>query len=293
MIAFRRILCPIDFSAPSRHALDHAVEIARWYGGTITALHVMHPVPYADPLMAGALVITPQDLERAAQELTRFVGEEVGQTPIDTVVAQGSAAAVILEQARALPADLVVLGTHGRRGFEHFMLGSVTERVLRKAPCPVLTVPPRVADAVAVGPVLFQQILCGVDFSPASDKALAYAASLARESRAHLTLVHVVEPRPVYEPVAAGAVGTTTFEEAFVAAATERLHELAPRSPHVTEAVVVGKPYRALLERASQDRSDLIVIGAHGGLADRIGFFGSTTNHLVREAACPVLSLRA
>jgi nucleotide-binding universal stress UspA family protein len=64
MIAFRHILCPVDFSEFSRHAVDHAVAIAHWYGGTVTALHVMHPIPYTDPLMASAIVFTPEDIER-------------------------------------------------------------------------------------------------------------------------------------------------------------------------------------------------------------------------------------
>jgi nucleotide-binding universal stress UspA family protein len=292
MIAFRRILCPIDFSESSRHALDHAVEVARWYGGTITALHALQPIPYTDPLMAGALVFTPEDLERAGRDLAGFVKDEVGRTPVEPAVVQGAAAPVILEQARTLPADLVVLGTHGRSGFERFMLGSVTERVLRKAPCPVLTVPPRAADAVAVGPVVFNQILCGVDFSPASQKALAYAASLASESGAHLTVMHVVEPRPLYEPVAVGGGSYADVEAAATEAATARLRDVAPRVPRVTPVVATGKPYRVLLDRARADRSDLIVIGVHSGVADRVGFFGSTTNHIVRESACPVLSLR-
>lgn len=291
MIAFRRILCPIDFSESSRHALDHAVAIARWYGGTITALHALHPIPYTDPLMAGAIVFTPEDLDRAARDLAEFVGQEIGTTPVETAIVQGAAASVILDQARSLPADLIVLGTHGRSGFERFMLGSVTERVLRKAPCPVVTVPPRMADAVAVGPVVFSQILCGVDFSPASLKALAYAGSLAAESGAHLTVVHVVEPRPVYEPVTMGG-GLLNVEAAATEAATARLQEIAPRDPRVTQVVTTGKPYRALLDRARDDRSDLVVIGVHGSLTERIGFFGSTTNHIVRESTCPVLSLR-
>lgn len=293
MIAFRRILCPVDFSDGSRHALDHAVAIARWYGGTVAAVHVVHPIPYADPLMAGAIIFMPEDLDRTRQELAEFVTDETGTTPIDTAVVQGDATQTILKWAEDPPADLIVMGTHGRRGFERLILGSVTERVLRKASCPVLTVPPRAADAVPVGPVVFARILCPVDFTPASMKALAYAASLASETNSSLTVMHAVEPVPIYEPVVAGGVGVVNYEEIATRAMRARLHEAAPRGRFVHEVVVTGRPYRAILQQAQDDHSDLIVIGAHGSLADRIGFFGSTTNHIVREAACPVLSLRA
>jgi nucleotide-binding universal stress UspA family protein len=273
MISFGRILCPIDFSDGSRRALDHAVALARWYGGSIAALHVLQPVPYTDPLMAGGIVFTPEDVDRTAADLARFVAEEIGGVTIGASVRQGAPAAVIVEQARTLPADLIVLGTHGRSGFERFMLGSVTERVLRTAPCPVLTVPRGAADAVAVGPVVFRTIVCGVDFSPASTKALAYATSLAAESGARLTAVHVAE-------------------ELSPEAARLRLQKAVAGEQGVTVAIAAGKPYRAILDRAQADGADLIVIGVHGALTDRTGFFGSTSNHIVREAACPVLSLR-
>ena len=107
-----------------------------------------------------------------------------------------------------MAADLVVMGTHGRSGFERLVLGSVTERVLRKSACPVLTVPKGIPD-VATPPVLFNRIVCAVDFSDCSMHALNYAMSLAQEADAHLTVVHVIElppdvPREVHENVLAG-----------------------------------------------------------------------------------------
>jgi nucleotide-binding universal stress UspA family protein len=292
MIAFRQILCPVDFSEFSRHAIDHAVAIAQWYGGTVTALHVMHPIPYADPLMASAIVFTPEDLERSRRDLAQFIAQETSH-PVNTVVVQGTAAPTIVHEAATMPADLIVLGTHGRSGFEHLMLGSVTERVLRKAPCPVLTVPHRMPDVVEVGPVMFHRILCAVDFSPSSMKALTYAASLAKETGAQLTVMHVVEPVPVYEPVLAGGGGSdVNADESARQAGLARIREVSPRGVLVSEVVATGKPYREILARAREEHSDLLVIGVHGGLADRL-HFGSTTNHVIREATCPVLSLRA
>lgn len=293
MIAFRHILCPVDFSDHSRHALDHAMAIAQWYGGTVTALHVVHPFPYADPVMAGALVLTPEDLDRAQAELTQFVKGEAGTTPVETAVRQGTASATVLELAKELPADLIVMGTHGRSGFDRLMLGSVTERLLRRAPCPVLTVPKQVPDAVPTGPVMFHRILCAVDFSPSSLAALGYAASLARETGAALTLMHIIELAPIFDPVMVGGIGVSAeVEVAARRANVARLRELTPAGLEAATVVATGKPYQQLLQQAEREHSDLIVLGVHGGLADRV-HFGSTTNHIVRAATCPVLSLRA
>ena len=96
----------------------------------------------------------------------------------------------ILARAAALPADLVVMGTHGRSGFERLVLGSVTEKVLRKAPCPVMAVPP---PAVTVGKLPYGRLLCPVDFSDSSEAALRFACSIAEEADARLTIVHVFD----------------------------------------------------------------------------------------------------
>ncbi len=147
MIEIKTILCPIDFSDHSRRALDHAVTIARWYESTITVLHVCPTVPPAafgleSPPPRGA-VLTPAERERLTTAMARFIeASNAPEIPIEIVIGQSSAtASEILKEASAMRADLLVIGTHGRSGFDRLVLGSVTEKVLRKANCPVLTVP--------------------------------------------------------------------------------------------------------------------------------------------------------
>ena len=111
---------------------------------------------------------------------------------IEAVVREGNTAGEILEQADSMKADLLVIGTHGRSGFERLVLGSVAEKVLRKASCPVLIVPKRLPDAVPARPVLYKRILCPVDFSDSSLHALKYAMSMAQEADGQLTVLHVV-----------------------------------------------------------------------------------------------------
>jgi nucleotide-binding universal stress UspA family protein len=169
MARIERILCPVDFSEGSRHAVDLALAIARWYNATVTALHVSPPIalaPYIDPLVHPLpLVRRPEDLENMRLQLALFVEQESGDFSITSVVTEGNIAGEIVRSAEKTRADLVIMGTHGRSGFQRLMLGSVTESVLRHASCPVLTVPPRAPDAVPVGPRLLRRILCAVDFS--------------------------------------------------------------------------------------------------------------------------------
>ncbi len=303
MIEIARILCPVDYSEFARHAFDHAVAIGRWYGGRVVALHVVPPVTTVGPGVGAPLypplVYTADDFEQFRAVLDDFIRAEGGGAgvPLEAEVVEGSAARAIVERAATLGADLIVTATHGRSGFERLMLGSVTERVIHHAPCPVLTVPPRAPDAVPAGPLLYRRILCAVDFSASSDVALTYAASLAMGGDARLSVLHVVEVAvPAMEPVPMGGVDLLPADRAVREAARSQLRQAISDEvrnvSHVDEVVAKGKPYREILRVAEEERSDLIVMGVHGGLAGALGF-GSTTNHVVRSATCPVLTVRA
>ena len=305
MIEIRRILCPIDFSDHSRRALDHAIAIARWYESTVTVLQVFSPVPVAGfgpgPVVFEPIVLTPADRDQLLADTKTFAeSESAPGITIEAVVRGGNTAGEILEQATSMKADLLVLGTHGRSGFERLVLGSVAEKVLRKATCPVLTVPKRVPDAVPAGPVLYKRILCPVDFSDSSLNALKYAMSMAQEADGQLTVLHVVEHELENRVDMAGLAydaGTTIgdFLKQREEALRRRLRETVAGASEfcsVESLMTHGKPWREVLRIAAERQSDLIVMGVQGrGVADLL-FFGSTTQHVVREASCPVLTLR-
>jgi nucleotide-binding universal stress UspA family protein len=305
MIEIRRILCPIDFSDFSRRALDHAVAIARWYGSAITLLHVGAATPAAAYAAAtGALpptALLSDESGALLAGLKRFAETEVGPgVAVECEVVQDSIPGGILTKAAEMPADLLVLGTHGRSGFERLVLGSVTERVLRKAGCPVLTVPRSAPDAVPYPPVLFKRIVCAIDFSDCSMSALNYASSLAQAADAHLTVVHVVElPNALRDAQDDELAHPRVLQDYIALAEEERTVRLQAAIPDgvreyctVDTVLATGKPYREILRIAGDANADLLVIGVHGhGAIDRL-LFGSTTQHLVRQASCPVLTLR-
>lgn len=298
MVEIRQILLPTDFSDTSRHALAHAVAIAKWYRATITAFHVI-PLPLPQPPIFFAAAVDPvapppsDRVERESQLRTWLEPARQAGVKVDARVDEGNAALRIVAEARSSHPDLVVMGTHGLTGFDRFMLGSVTEKVLRKSPCPVLTIPP---TSAASSKVPYETLLCPVDFSDSSLAALRYAGSLARESGANLTLLHVFD-WPEHEPPALARVDAERMRQYIESDATTRLNGLVSDDLRtwcrVSTQTTHGKPYRRILDLAQHESIDLIVMGVHGrNPVDRM-LFGSTTNHVVRRAPCPVLTVRA
>jgi nucleotide-binding universal stress UspA family protein len=299
MATIARILCPIDFSDFSRRALDYAVALARWYRASLTALYVHQPpLPTFGPLASLAPVepipLSPIDLDLVRRYIAAFIPHH-GPTAvaIEPRAAEGDPAREILAEAQS--ADLIVMGTHGRSGFERFVLGSVAERVLRKAPCSVLTIPLAARDAVGSVPVVFQRIVAAVDFSEISMDALRQAASIAVETDAHLTVLHVIQV-PEHLALWVDRVDGISHVRAWVDAA--QAHLRAAVSPetreyaHVQQRVETGTAYREILRVVDEQQADLVVLGAHGhGVVEEM-FVGSTAQHVARRASCPVLIVR-
>jgi nucleotide-binding universal stress UspA family protein len=297
MVDIKRILCPVDLSEPSRHALDHALALSKWYEADVIVLHVFGaPQPWVP------LVGMPVDLpilpsvrpDDVAEDVRRFCGAvaTLAGGSVDVVLKEGDPTKEILVQAE--PADLLVLGTHGRSGFERLFLGSVTEKVIRATHVPVLTVPPPVERPKSV---LYATILCPIEFSDASTRALEYALSLAEEADARLILLHVIEGS-IEQPYL-GDMGHVSLREYYrylEEDAMERLKAAVPEeSRHwckPDERVATGKAYREILKTAAEEGAELIVMGVHGKAALNQRLFGSTTHHIIREAGCPVLTLR-
>jgi nucleotide-binding universal stress UspA family protein len=295
MIGITRVLCPVDFSDISQHALDHAAAIAHRHQAHVTLLHVFvtRPTMDAPPLLL-------EDADR--ESLKTSIREMAARVPADVIVDVRVEQAEhvhneILGQLAATRADLLVLGTHGRSGFQRLFLGSVTEKVIRKATCPTLVVPPRAPDVSPDAAIQFKRILCPIDFSESSLSALAYAVNLAAEADAHLTLLHIIEmPPELRENPMAPDFDIDRIHAAAEADARRRLQELIPDEARtystVETAVVEGRAYPRVLQRSAEEQADLIVMGVHGRSAIDMLVFGSTTHHVIRGATCPVLIVR-
>jgi nucleotide-binding universal stress UspA family protein len=291
-MTIRSVLCPLDFSDASRHAIGHAIAIAKQYQARLVGFHACEPAIAAVPAVIGVGTrideLPEEDVAHvhgrieAALETARLAGLEV-----TTDVRRGSAASAIAESAALNDADLIVIGTRGASGLEHLLLGSVTEEVLRRAPCPVLTIPRRAADAPELP---FRRILCPTDFSASSALALDLALALAAEERAGVTLLHVIDDPDENELFVPRPYDVHHHAEAREARVHASLMQLVP--PRLRDRVVVrivhGDPADEILRAAGV--ADLVVMGVHGRKPLEAVVFGSTTDHVVRRALCPVLT---
>ena len=251
----------------------------------------------------GELPTLPVPDEEAYQRLTervRALFQAGRHLPVDVQIETGLPATVILDSAAARRVDLVAMGTHGAGGFARFVLGSVAERVLRKASCPVLTVPPRAHTSAHLP---FKRLLCAVDFSASSLLGLEFALSLSRESDARLTLLHVITwpwqepPGPALDALPPEmAVNLAGYRRHCEEDASARLHALIPADARTwcTPSIQVrhGGPHAETLRLAVEESADLIVIGVSGRNAVDLHLLGSTANQVVRSAVCPVLTVR-
>jgi nucleotide-binding universal stress UspA family protein len=304
MIDIRRILAPFDFSDISQHAFRYAVALAERYQARITALHVfvhrpaVHPIP---PLYPSAVL--PADVVTIREELAREMRVLLGVVPgarvgIDVSVRDATDVhREILAQADERKADLIVIGSHGRSGFDRLVLGSVSEKVIRKATAPVLVVPLSAHDAPHSGALAFHRILCAIDFSAGARDTLTYAMSLAEETDAQLTLLHVIDALQGFDDLpTARTVNVREIRAAAESDCLQRLDALVPDSVrsscHVDSIVTEGKPSSEILRAAAERNCDLIVMGVQGRGAIDLMLFGSTTHAVIRLATSPVLTVR-
>jgi nucleotide-binding universal stress UspA family protein len=315
-----KILCPIDLSEFSQPVLAHAVALARWYGGEVTPLHVFATwIPPASlATYPGWMMEIPEARDSITRELEALVAGASSSGPTGALrTREGDAAAEIVREAKEVRADLIVMGTHGRSGFDRFALGSVAEKVLRKAPCPVLTLPPGAPRSA--GNVMFARILCPVDFSAPSHQALDMARSLAQKSHGQVTVLHVVDAPDTQDLLAPEYI--VELRRRQTESAERALHQFVadtasnsaargldstptgapdaaptatpqPEVPVVVSALVsTGTPHREILRVAGEHQADLIVLGVRGRGPIDITLFGSTTNQVVRRATCAVMTV--
>ena len=261
----------------------------------------MYHLPVPPVALAGSEVGPFQPVVEPRQildDVRRFCEPVVGTgVSLEIVLAEGVPAKQIVRHAEEMPADLLAMGTHGHGGFERLFLGSVTEKVIRSVRCPVLTVPPP-AGPPAPGRALFKTILCPLDFSDSSLQAAEYALSLAKEADARLILLHVIDSFFEEPPDSADAhFDSDAYRKFLEERAMARLRAVVPEDARTwckpEERIVYGKAHREILRVAAEVGAEAILMGVHGrGVIDRM-LFGSTTHNVIRQAPCPVLTLRA
>ena len=293
---YEQILVPVDFSEHASSALGHAALMARATGGRLELVHVVeqvvlsHPSFWtAEPALADEL--HTQALGTARSLLERFIQEHsstLGASASGRVLS-GSVPGALVDYASESGAGLIVVSTHGRTGFARWLMGSVSERLLRVAPCSVLVVRGgRAGQAPEV-----KRVLCAVDLSEHSRRALEVAAQLARALGASLETLHAWA---VPFHVDAGASRDGLLErmrdnalaelDAFIRRAA------LPEGVALSTSVVSGPPTAAITEHVASSHPDLLVLGTHGYGGVKRLVLGSVAEALARYSSCATLVVR-
>ncbi len=287
-----RILVPTDFSDSALLALEHGIFLAKKFEGELVLLHV-----------AELPTITIHDFPSDLFDLAREAGmdrmgelldeQEVVLPPVKRVVLSGTpaepAADVIVDYAKSNDIDFIVTGTHGRRGVRRLFLGSVTEEVVRRSPCPVLTMR---THKEAWSLPRADRILVPVDFSAATRQVIGAASRIAEHYDAAITLAHVVN-LDYYPYYGFGSDAFPEIRKSMIEASEAKLTELAAELQAaglvVSWKTIKGHPAVALRQLAEETDTDLIVIGSHGRSGFDRAMVGSVSEKVLRSAHCPVM----
>lgn len=297
-IRLQRILAPTDFSESAQTGVRLANWLAERFAASIVLTHVVESPARVSRIAPFTLARENRAaLKLAETQLNRLVtGGPRPRPESSACVRQGKAFQEIATLAGKCGADLIVIATRGQTGLKRVWLGSTAERVVRHAPCPVLTVPAKKPGARGKGLALvrLKRIVVATDLSEFSVSALPYAAAFARQFDAEIILVHVVEPR--FPPPEVGALPPQVVEQdesALAEGYLQRLRqEVLDGDLQVRPLVRNGVPFQEITRLASSLDADLIILPTHGHTGLKHVLLGSTAERVVRHADCPVLVVR-
>jgi len=294
-----RILLATDCSSQAGGAEVYACAMAKLWGAALTVVNVLEFAPGLNPEYPVNRVYLAELMKQATRELAELEARTVSRgISVCTRTATGIPSQEVVAVAESEDADLIVVGTLGKSGVTHVLLGSTAERVIRASPCPVLAVRAESSGVEQTSsrphPVAFDRILVPVDFSDCSLDALEYAAVVAKQAKASVTLLHVLEP------VSYGLDFTLTIpgsRERKKEAVSERLsgavtalETLKVKAEYVVRG---GLPNESILEAARTMSVDMIVMGTHGRRGLSHVLYGSVAESVLRNSRCPVLTVRS
>jgi nucleotide-binding universal stress UspA family protein len=278
---YERILVPTDMSDFANQAIRYAALLHERLGSRITLLYADETYFPADVLeipLGYYLEQAPETKAKLQEKLQEYATAQLPGAQVETMVVQDAPARAIVNTAREMKADLVVMGTHGRRGWRRALLGSVTETVLHEIDRPVLTVTPGILNAGA--PAAIQHVLCPVNFTYIARESLQHASLMAEAFGAELIVVYVAEGiQPPQLPEVESA-----FSLWVDPAVRGRAH-------YRLSVVGDGNPAERVLDAAQDAEADLIVLGAQHKFFSDATVIGTTTQRITRFARCPVMTV--
>jgi nucleotide-binding universal stress UspA family protein len=292
------ILLATDCSTRAEGAEAYACKLADSWGATLTVVSVLEFAPGLDPEYPVCRLYLDELMKHATRDLAQLQARIADRgITVRTRIEKGIPSEEVLVAAAAEDADLIVVGTAGKTGLAHILLGSTAERIIRTAPCPVLAVrtdgPGGARGGSMSHPAALERIVVPVDFSDCSFDALEYAAIVAQRTQASVQLLHVLEP------VSYGLDFTLPLSAVRAQkreAVTGRLAGLvaALEAANVKAESLVrgGLPGDSILDAARTWSADIIVMGTHGRRGVSHAFYGSVVESVLRKSQCPVLTVR-
>ena len=289
----QNIIVPIDFSKMSVQAIQIARQLARRFGASIHLAHVRQSNYTAD-FVAPAFMTYEQAGEQTALKELKKVGSECGVSSASCHVLGGAPPFdEICRLAQTVPADLVVMPTHGRTGLKHVFLGSTAERIVQHSSCPVLVMRGKAAKSRNGSQGRIKTILVPVDFSNCSREGLRYAIAFANEFGAKIILVHATYLGYIYS-----AEGTALYDIPGLQKAARKIGERKMRdlvrsldfgAVKFETAFTDGSPVIDICTFAKDHDVDLIITSTHGFTGFTHVLIGSIAEQVVRHAPCSVL----
>ncbi len=291
-MAIKKILYPTDLSTGAESAQKLARVLARQRGAELLFFHVVishtNEFRQVGDFMSDFFTDLEAEAKRRLDEETSLLREQ-GRVARYEVIRAPSAFEAILKRTESWEPDLIVMGTHGATGMPRWFLGSVAEKLVRHAPCPVATIRPD--DSGGAPEYATERILVPVDFSENSRRALALARELMPETGS-LVLHHVV-----HNPTLAGLAPEAHLrlfseEPTLPDAIRAQMEEWMVGDPFEAQVTEADNVAGAILDMANSKKSDLIVIGTRGRSGVDYLLTGSVAEKLVRSATIPVLSVK-
>jgi len=279
-VSFKNILFLTDLTEASQGALAYALGLAKHYDATIYPAHACDPIILTETASPDIVDEVEENSRRKLNALAKQ--NNISGTPL---FVRGPLGPAVSHWINECDIDLIVMGTHGRKGLQHFLMGSVAEAVFRGATCPVLTVGPHV-QVRPYHDFKVESILFPTDLGEHAYSAAQYAFSIAQDRNAEVKLMHVVSLDAAFQK----------SRTALVEAAHTQLVKLVPAD--ATEwckpelIVEIGDPAKELLGYAENERPDLIVLGLPAVKKFNGHFRTSVTYEIVSSSPCPVLTIR-
>jgi nucleotide-binding universal stress UspA family protein len=284
----KNVLVPVDFSPPSMLAVNYGVSLARKFQAKLTLMHVVElPSALAHPFAAEGARIEKEHREGAMRMLSALLApEDQDDLDLRIVMKSGEIKDEIISTIAERHADIAVMGTHGRGLFGRWLIGSVTQGILRKVSIPILTI------CRATRPLTFGRVLFATDLSESSKQGFRFALDMARLMRSSLVVVHVVAPASL---TYGGAELASYVTEHNTEEALKRLGnfiaEAKEQNVKVEKLLLEGVPAEVILKAADETTADLILLSVQRkGLVER-ALLGTTAERVIREAHLPVVSI--